>query len=128
MDGVNEIKTPLAPRAIGPYSQAVVSDGWIHASGQIALDPETGDIVAGGAAEQTDRVLRNLAAVLTAAGGGLSTVTKTTVYLVDLTNFSAMNEVYERHFGARRPARATVEVSRLPRDAIVEIDAIARVS
>ncbi|MSR23210.1 MAG: RidA family protein [Gemmatimonadetes bacterium] len=127
MEALSEIATPLAPRAIGPYSQAVVADGWIFASGQIPLDPDSGEVVVGDVAEQTERVLRNLSAILIAAGGGLATVVKTTVYLADLENFSAMNQVYERYFGSRRPARATVEVSRLPRDVQVEVDAIARV-
>jgi 2-iminobutanoate/2-iminopropanoate deaminase len=127
MNGLTEVSTPLAPEAIGPYSQAVVSDGWIFASGQIPLDPRTGEVVGGDAAAQTDQVMRNLSAVLVAAGGGLSTVVKTTVYLSDLSNFSKVNEVYEGHFGARRPARATVEVRRLPKDVAVEIDAVARV-
>jgi 2-iminobutanoate/2-iminopropanoate deaminase len=125
---LSEVRSASAPAAIGPYAQAIVADGWIFASGQIALDPATGSVVAGGVAAQTDRVLENLGAVLTAAGGGLDTVVKTTVYLADLEDFPVMNEVYARRFGSHRPARATVEVSRLPRDVAVEIDAVARVT
>jgi 2-iminobutanoate/2-iminopropanoate deaminase len=119
------IATESAPKAIGPYSQAIASNGLVFASGQIALDPATGVLVEGGIAEQTARVLDNVKAVLAAAGAGLEHVVKTTVYLKDLSQFGAMNEVYGRYFGAQPPARATVEVSRLPRDVMVEIDAIA---
>lgn len=115
-----------APKAIGPYSQAIESDGWLFLSGQVAIDPATGQVVDGGVEEQTDRVIRNLQAVLEAAGGALQSVVKTTVYLKDLDDFARMNETYARFFKDRPPARATVEVSRLPRDVRVEIDAVAR--
>ncbi len=119
------IATSQAPSAIGPYSQAVRSGPWVFVSGQIPLDPATGKIVEGDIAAQTERVLKNLAAILEAAGAGLAQVVKTTVYLRDLTEFARMNEVYARFFADQPPARATVEVSRLPRDVQVEIDAIA---
>ena len=119
------IATSQAPSAIGPYSQAVRSGPWVFVSGQIPIDPATGKIVEGDIAAQTERVLKNLAAILEAAGAGLAQVVKTTVYLRDLTEFARMNEVYARFFADKPPARATVEVSRLPRDVQVEIDAIA---
>ena len=117
--------TEDAPRAIGPYSQAVKAGGFVFASGQIPIDPATGEFVPGGVAEQTEQVMRNLTAVLTAAGSSMEKVLKTTVFLVDMNDFAAMNEVYGRHFHSSAPARATVEVARLPRDARVEIDLIA---
>lgn len=116
-----------APRAIGPYSQAVRSNGLLFLSGQIPLDPATGQVTEGGIAAQTARVLENLGAVLEAAGSSFERVLKTTVYLKDLNEFAEMNEVYARYFAACPPARATVEVSRLPRDVRVEIEAIAEV-
>lgn len=119
------IETEKAPRAIGPYSQAVVAGGFVFASGQIPLDPQTGEFVAGGVAEQTEQVLINLIAVLEAAGSSLDQVVKTTVFLADMKDFAAMNEVYGRYFSAEPPARATVEAARLPRDARVEIEAVA---
>lgn len=119
------VQTDAAPQAIGPYSQAIKSAGLVFASGQIALVPQTGDLVAGGIAEQTEQVLKNLAAVLEAAGSGLEYVVKTTVFLLDMTDFGAMNEVYGRFFTGEPPARATVQAARLPRDARVEIEAIA---
>lgn len=119
------IQTDRAPHAIGPYSQAVKTNGLVFASGQIPTDPETGQFVPGGIAEQTEQVLRNLAAVLEAAGSGLNRVVKTTVFLLDMNEFGAMNEVYGKFFKQEPPARATVEAARLPRDARVEIDAIA---
>ena len=119
------IKTEQAPQAIGPYSQAVRAGGFVFASGQIPLDPQTGEFVAGGVAEQTEQVLRNLSAVLTASGTSLDRVVKTTVFLADMNDFAAMNEVYGRYFSENAPARATVEAARLPRDARVEIEAIA---
>ncbi len=119
------IATAQAPSAIGPYSQAVQCGSWIFVSGQIPLDPATGKIVEGGIAAQTERVLKNLAAILEAAGAGLPQVVKTTVYLRDLGEFGKMNEVYARFFAEQPPARATVEVARLPRDVQVEIEAIA---
>jgi 2-iminobutanoate/2-iminopropanoate deaminase len=119
------IQTDNAPQAIGPYSQAVKANGFVFASGQIALDPATMQIIEGGIREQTERVMRNLAAVLEAAGSDLNRVVKTTVYLADMNEFAAMNEVYGQFFGDVPPARATVEVRRLPRDVRVEIDVIA---
>jgi 2-iminobutanoate/2-iminopropanoate deaminase len=121
------IQTDNAPRAIGPYSQAVVAGGFVFASGQIPIDPQTGEFVAGGVAEQTEQVMRNLTAVMEAAGTSLERVVKTTVFLADMNDFAAMNEVYGRYFSERPPARATVEAARLPRDARVEIEAIALV-
>lgn len=121
------VSTDQAPAAIGPYAQAMVSDGWIFASGQIPLDPATMQTVEGGITEQTHQVLQNLRAVLEAAGGGLDTVVKTTVFLSDMGNFQAMNEVYATYFGDHRPARAAVQAAALPRNVDVEIEAIARV-
>lgn len=126
MTQIETVSTPAAPGAIGPYSQAVVTDGWIFVSGQIPLDPETGELVEGDIGVQTDRVLRNLAAVLEAAGGSLGTVVKTTVFLSDMAHFAQMNAEYARHFGDHRPARATVAVAGLPKDVDVEIEVLAR--
>lgn len=125
MTSLREIRSDGAPAAIGPYAQAIRAGGWIHCSGQIALDPETGELVEGDVARQTTRVLENLTAVLEEAGGSLSTVVKTTVYLADMERFDDMNRIYGEHFGDHRPARATVEVSALPRGVEVEIDAVA---
>ena len=119
------IATDRAPRAIGPYSQAVRAGNLVFASGQIPIDPATGEFVAGGIAEQTDQVLRNLTSVFAAAGVELNQIVKTTVFLADMEDFAAMNEVYGRFFGEQPPARATVQAARLPRDAKVEIEAIA---
>ncbi|MBA3240242.1 MAG: RidA family protein [Acidobacteria bacterium] len=119
------IKTAEAPQAIGPYSQAIVAGGFVFTSGQIPLDPQTGEFVEGGIVEQTEQVLRNLSKVLEAAGTGLSRVVKTTVYLADMNDFAAMNEVYGRFFELEPPARSTVQAARLPRDARVEIDVVA---
>ncbi len=121
------IKTANAPEAIGPYSQAVRTGDLVFASGQIPLDPRTGQSVGGGVAEQTEQVLRNLSAVLEAAGSSLDRVVKTTVFLADMNDFAAMNEVYARYFSKEPPARATIAAARLPRDARVEIEAIALV-
>ena len=121
----DRIQTDNAPKAIGPYSQAIKANGFIFASGQIAFDPATMQVVEGGIREQTERVLRNLAAVLEAAGSHLDRVVKTTVFLADMNEFAAMNEVYGSFFGDLPPARSTVEVKRLPRDVRVEIDVIA---
>jgi len=121
------ISTRLAPTAIGPYSQAVRSGNLVFLSGQIPLDPETGTIVEGDAALQTSRVLKNLSLILEAAGSSLGQVLKTTVYLKDLADFAMMNEVYARFFDGVPPARSTVQVARLPRDVLVEIDLIAEV-
>ena len=120
------ISTEAAPKAIGPYSQAVRSGSLVFVSGQIPLDPVTGTMVAGDIAAQTDRVLDNLAAVLEAAGCGFSDVVKTTIYLVDLGDFQAVNATYAKRFVAAPPARATVQVAALPKGARVEIDAIAK--
>jgi len=122
------ISTKNAPGAIGPYSQAIKAGGFVFASGQIPIDPQTGEFVAGGITEQTERVLKNLAAVLEAAGSTLDQVVKTTVYLADMKEFAAMNEVYGRFFTGASPARATVAAAGLPRDARVEIEAVALVS
>jgi 2-iminobutanoate/2-iminopropanoate deaminase len=119
------VKTGLAPEAIGPYSQAIKAGGFVFASGQIPLDPETGKFVAGGIAEQTRQVMKNLAAVLNAAGSDLQLVVKTTVFLADMAEFAAMNEVYGTFFSDEPPARATVQAAALPRDARVEIEAVA---
>jgi len=119
------IATPQTPAAIGPYSQAVRCGNLIFVSGQIPLDPATGRMVEGDISVQTERVLKNLGAILEAAGSGLARALKATVYLRDLEEFGKMNEVYARFFGDRPPARATVQVARLPRDARVEIDVIA---
>ncbi|MGH9755832.1 MAG: RidA family protein [Blastocatellia bacterium] len=122
---MESIQTDRAPQAIGPYSQAIKANGFIFASGQIPLDPATMRVVEGGIEEQTGRVLDNLKAVLEAAGSSLDRVVKTTVYLADMNEFAAMNEIYARYFGATKPARATVQVARLPRDVKVEIDVVA---
>ena len=119
------IATADAPKAIGPYSQAVVVNGMLYSAGQIALDPATMEIVAGGIAEQSERVMLNLGAVLAAAGMSFGNVVKTTVFLVDMAEFGAMNEVYARHFGDHRPARSTVAVAGLPRNVRVEIEVVA---
>lgn len=119
------ISTERAPKAIGPYSQATMVGNVIYTAGQVALDPATMQMVGKDVAEQTDRVLKNLAAVLEAAGSSLAHVVKTTVFLADMADFAAMNEVYARHFGEHRPARSTVAVRTLPKDARVEIDVIA---
>jgi len=124
------ISTAAAPAAIGPYSQAVRIGNLLYTSGQIPLDPASGQIVSGGIAEQTTRVLENLQAVLAAAGSGLDRVVRTTVFLQDMNDFGAMNAVYARYFapeGVVPPARSTVQVARLPKDALVEIDVIATV-
>ena len=123
------ISSPNAPAAIGPYSQAIETDNFVYTSGQVALDPETGELVPGGIQEQTAQVIENLKAVLAEAGCQLYNVVKTTVYLKDMNDFAAMNEVYAHYFspdGAVAPARSTVEVARLPKDALVEIEAVAR--
>ena len=122
---MKSVATSNAPRAIGPYSQAVITGNLVFCSGQIPLDPETMEIVGDTITEQTNRVFVNLAGVLEAAGSGLQKVVKTTVYLKDMSEFAAMNEEYARHFGDHRPARAAVEVARLPKDVRIEIDAIA---
>ena len=122
------VSTPGAPKAIGPYSQAVRANGFLFTAGQVALDPRTGELVAGGIAEQTTRALENLRAILKESGADFSQVVKTTVFLVDMADFTPMNEVYARAFGDHRPARSTVAVAALPRGARVEIEVIAMVS
>jgi len=119
------VATKDAPQAIGPYSQAIKTAGFVFCSGQIALDPASGTIVPGNVAQQTERVIQNLAAVLAAAGSGLDRVVKTTVFLKNMGDFTAMNEVYGRFFKTAPPARSTVEAARLPKDVLVEIDVIA---
>jgi 2-iminobutanoate/2-iminopropanoate deaminase len=122
------VSTSKAPAAIGPYSQAIQSGNMVYTSGQVALDPESGQIVTGGIQEQTVRVFENLKAVLAAAGTGLDQVIKTTVFLKNMSDFATMNEIYARYLapqGAIAPARSTVEVARLPKDALVEIELIA---
>lgn len=119
------ISTENAPGAIGPYSQAIKAKGMIFCSGQIPIDPQTGEFVSHIVAEQTEQVLKNLSAVLAAAGASLDDVVKTTVFLADMNDFAEMNEVYGRFFSENKPARATVEAARLPRDAKVEIECIA---
>jgi 2-iminobutanoate/2-iminopropanoate deaminase len=124
---MNAISTLDAPAAIGPYSQAIRSGDLVFLSGQVPIDPKTGELVTGDIAVQTDRVLDNLGAVLAAAGSGFGDVVKTTIYLVDLGDFQMVNQTYAKRFTAAPPARATVQVSALPKGARVEIDAIARV-
>lgn len=126
-DAFTVVATNRAPKAIGPYSQAIVVRGMVYTAGQIALDPPTMELVGATAAEQTEQVLKNLAAVLAAADSSLARVVKTTVYLADMADFPAMNEVYARHFGSHAPARATVQAAALPKGARVEIDAVALV-
>jgi len=119
------ISTKDAPQAIGPYSQAIKANGFIFVSGQVAIDPATQQVVAGDAAAQTDRVLRNLSEILEAAGSGLGKVVRATVFLKNMGDFTVMNEVYGKYFSSAPPARSTVEVARLPKDVLVEIDVIA---
>ena len=122
------IHTEQAPRPVGPYSQAVAIDGWLYVAGQVPIDPATGNWVKGDIAAQTERVLQNVQAILAAAGGGLQDVVKTTVYMADLEEFVAMNDVYARYFNdACPPARATIEAKQLPGGAKLEMEAIARV-
>lgn len=126
MSKIERVETAAAPAAIGPYSQAVIANGLVFTAGQIPLDPQTMELVGGDdVAEQTDRVLRNLDAVLRQAGASLGSVVKTTVFLADMNDFAAMNEVYARHFGDHRPARSAVQAARLPKDVRIEIEAIA---
>ena len=120
-----QVQTESAPAAIGPYSQAIRANGFVYVSGQIPIDPQTGEFVAGGVREQTEQVLKNLSAVLRAAGSGLEQVVKTTVFLADMKEFAAMNEIYSKFFASEPPARATVAAAGLPRDARVEIEAVA---
>jgi len=119
------ISTPDAPKAIGPYSQAIRSNGFVFVSGQVAIDPATQQVINGDVAAQTEQVIKNLSAILKAAGSGLDKVVKSTVFLKNMGDFAAMNEVYGRHFTGAPPARSTVEAARLPKDVLVEIDVIA---
>ncbi len=119
------VLTARAPKPIGPYSQAIQSNGLLFVSGQVALDPQSGEFVAADVRQQTERVLENVKAILEAAGAAFQHVVKTTVFLKDMNDFAAMNEVYARYFSAAPPARSTVEVTRLPKDALVEIEVIA---
>ena len=119
------IATNDGPKAIGPYSQAIKANGLVFLSGQIPLDPATQQLISGDVAAQTERVLQNLAGILKAAGSSLQQVVKTTVFLKNMSDFAAMNDVYGRHFTGAPPARSTVEVARLPKDVLVEIDVIA---
>jgi 2-iminobutanoate/2-iminopropanoate deaminase len=119
------VSTEKAPGAIGPYSQAIKTGGMLFCSGQIPIDPETGEFISNDIGEQTEQVLKNLTAVLEAGGMNLGNVVKTTVFLADMSDFAAMNEVYGRYFNENKPARATVQAARLPRDAKVEIECIA---
>lgn len=119
------ISTENAPGAIGPYSQAIKANGMVFCSGQIPIDPATGNFVSDVVADQTEQVLKNLSEVLAAAGAGLNDVVKTTVFLADMNDFAEMNEVYGRFFSENKPARATVQAARLPRDAKVEIECVA---
>ncbi len=122
---MDKVSTNDAPQAIGPYSQATIAGGFIFTAGQIPLDPKSMELVGGDVAQQTERVMQNLSAILGAAGSDLEQVVKTTVYLKDMGDFPAMNEVYEKHFGDHKPARATVQVAGLPMNVSVEIDAVA---
>jgi 2-iminobutanoate/2-iminopropanoate deaminase len=119
------VKTDKAPSAIGPYSQAIKAGGFVFASGQIAIDPQTGEFISGSVAEQTEQVMKNLSALLQASGSSLAHVVKTTVFLADMKDFPVMNEVYAKFFTSEPPARATVAAAGLPRDARVEIEAVA---
>jgi 2-iminobutanoate/2-iminopropanoate deaminase len=125
---LKQIKTEKAPAAIGPYSQAILANGFLYTAGQIALDPGSGKIVDGGIVEQTERVMQNLQEVLHSSGASWADVVKTTVYLHDLAHFPTVNEVYGRWLDGSRPARSTVQVSGLPRGALVEIDVVAAIS
>jgi len=119
------ISTNDAPQAIGPYSQATRGNGFVFVSGQVAIDPATQQVISGDVAAQTDRILRNISAVLQASGSGMGKVMRSTVFLKNIADFAAMNQVYARYFQAAPPARSTVEVARLPKDVLVEIDVIA---
>jgi 2-iminobutanoate/2-iminopropanoate deaminase len=121
----NPVSTERGPKPIGPYSQAIKANGFVYLSGQVALDPKTGEMVGSDIRQQTERVFENIKGILEAAGANLHHVVKTTVFLKDMNDFSAMNEVYARYFTSAPPARSTVQVSRLPKDALVEIEVIA---
>ena len=119
------VTTDRGPKAIGPYSQAVKANGFVFVSGQIAIDPKTQQLIEGTIAQQTERVMENLKGIVEASGSSLGKVVKTTVFLADMNDFAAMNEIYGRYFAAQPPARATVQVSRLPKDVSVEIEVVA---
>jgi 2-iminobutanoate/2-iminopropanoate deaminase len=119
------VEAPNAPKVIGPYSQAIVANGFVYTAGQVGADPKTGTLVEGGIVEQTEQVINNLDAILKAAGSSLDEAVKTTVFLADMNDFVKMNEVYGRRFKAPYPARSTVQVARLPRDAKIEIEVVA---
>lgn len=119
------IATKNGPQAIGPYSQAIKANGFVFVSGQVAIDPSTQQVVSGGVSEQTDRALKNLSGILAAAGSDLAKVVRSTVFLKNMEDFAPMNEVYGKYFTSAPPARSTVEVARLPKDVLVEIDVIA---
>lgn len=125
---VTRVNTASAPQAIGPYSQGIVANGLLFTAGQIGIDPQTGRLVDGGFAQQTERVFANLTAVFEAAGAGWADVVKTTVYLHDMADFPTFNEMYARYIGDARPARTTIQAGALPRGALVEIDAVVRVA
>lgn len=125
--GKKVVEVADAPKAIGPYSQAIIANGFVYTSGQIGSDPKTGTLVEGGIEAQTEQVLKNISAVLKASGSSMESVVKTTVFLADMNDFAKMNEIYAKYFNAPFPARSTVQVARLPRDAKVEIEAVALV-
>jgi 2-iminobutanoate/2-iminopropanoate deaminase len=125
---VEQVQTEKAPEAIGPYSQATIANGFLYSAGQIAIDPASGQMTGGDIVAQTERVMQNLQAILDAAGTGWDSVVKTTVYLNDLAHFPTVNEIYGKWIGSARPARSTVQVSALPRGALVEIDLVAVLS
>ena len=127
MGDTRAVHTDGAPAALGPYSQAIVAGGFVYTAGQIPLDPDSGELVEGGVEVQAERVLENLGAILAAAGSSFSKVVKTTVFLSDMDDYAAVNEVYARHFREPYPARSAVEVARLPRGVRLEIEAVARI-
>ncbi len=127
MANLKRVETADAPAAIGPYSQAIIVNGMLYTAGQIPLDPKSMELVSGGIEEQTHQVMKNLAAILKAAGTSMDNVVKTTVFLQDMGEFGAMNKVYEQHFGAHKPARSTVQAARLPKDVKVEIEVVAAI-
>jgi 2-iminobutanoate/2-iminopropanoate deaminase len=125
MSEIKRVETANAPAAIGPYSQAIIANGFVYTAGQIPLDPKTGELVEGDIATQTKQVMESLKAILEQAGGSLQTVVKTTVFLKSMDDFAAMNAVYAEYFGDHKPARSTVQAAKLPRDVNVEIEAVA---
>lgn len=128
MSQLKQVQTDDAPQAIGPYSQAIICNGLVYTAGQIPLDPRTKEIVGNAIAEQTAQVMKNLSAILEAAGASLGSVVKTTVFLADMNDFAAMNEVYAGAFGAHKPARSTVQAAGLPKNVLVEIEAVASIA